>query len=225
MITVEHTPIADVMASMIHDIKNTLFWASTRLTAPLSENDSRDVRSSIFRAAERMDSLLTAYRLLRHESAESLINIAPVFIDQLVEEAIAQAQSSNEQIKIVSRASYTGVWLLSRDLVQDVLVNLIENAIRYAKTTVIVRTAINRDGGLEINVTDDGAGFAPENIGKKGVGIYIAHRVMALHRSNEKHGALLLSHSEQTGGASVTMKFPSAWKESLASAREEACHG
>lgn len=225
MITVEHTPIADVMASMIHDIKNTLFWASTRLSAPLSEDDSRNMRSSIFRAAERMDSLLTAYRLLRHESADSLINIAPVFVDQLVEEAIAQAQFSNEQIKIVPRTSYTGVWLLSRDLVQDALVNLIENAIRHAKTTVIVRAAINRDGGLEINVTDDGAGFSPEMHGKKGVGLYIAHRVMALHKSAEKHGSLLISHSDLTGGASVTMKFPSAWKESLALANEEICHG
>lgn len=97
--------------------------------------------------------------------------------------------------------------LVLRPEIRHSIANLIENAVRFARTSVIMRVCPSRDSCL-LEIEDDGPGFPPEVLdwlgepflstrreeGGLGLGIFIADTLLArtgatLHFENAKDGA------------------------------------
>ncbi len=109
------------------------------------------------------------------------------------------------------------------DAVTRILVNLVDNAARYARTAVTI--AVRRDGGLvELSVSDDGPGIAPadrERVferftrldaarsradGGSGLGLAIVHRLV-----QSSGGTVRVEDAEPDGqppGTQVTVRWP-----------------
>lgn len=210
--TINHQPlhIPDVLASMIHDIKNRLFGAAVALNEDSNVNIGK-ISKTLFESAARMDRMLVAYKLLNHRSHANLIAMADVNIGDMVEDVVLQITQESE-IQFELNVCYAKNWILSRDLVTDILVNAIGNAGRYARTRIKLTVALDKLGWLAIEVNDDGIGFSVEGPvhgeWHSGVGLFVARRIMALHCLGGARGVLLTGNGSVLGGAFVRMRFP-----------------
>ncbi|HYS22200.1 MAG TPA: HAMP domain-containing sensor histidine kinase, partial [Gemmatimonadales bacterium] len=102
-----------------------------------------------------------------------------------------------------------------KDEVKEVLVNLLENARNAGARTVTVRIS---DGGLRLDVEDDGRGVPPESLPRvfeptfsttssgSGLGLAIAKRLV------ESWGGNITLTSQISRGATVTIAFRDAAK-------------
>lgn len=113
--------------------------------------------------------------------------------------------------------------LVDGSKLQQVVINLLENATKYSKGGKIEVTGRFNDRNLIISVGDDGPGVAPEDrerlfepfvrgktaahAGGSGLGLFIAKAVVEAHR-----GTLSLEESE-SGGAKFVIKIPTRKKE------------
>jgi signal transduction histidine kinase len=135
---------------------------------------------------------------------------------------IAESEAARAGVKLVP-AIAAGLPQLcgDRKRIQQILINLMSNAIRFAPKGSEVRISAFREGdGLALSVADRGIGMAPENIPKvlkrfgkhetdlggnsKGVGLGLP---IALHLM-ELHGGTLCIASQPGAGTTVTATFP-----------------
>ena len=205
--------LADVLASGVHDVKNSLFAAEAHLLP--GDINARAACTLIRSASIRLNKMLGAYHLLRHDLQ---LPITVITISELIEDAVLQAKESFERkIKVVVKLQTNGDWMLAREEINDVLINALQNADRFAKSLIEVR-AYQSEQDLFLEIHDDGPGF-PEGlkIGKpdgkgRGLGLFIATRVASHHK--RKHGdqivegSVLLSKSEHLGGGKFTLRLP-----------------
>lgn len=209
----DHFLLADVMASGIHDVRNYLFTAESNLLD--TSSNAETAREMILAAAARLNRMLTAYQLLRHEQR---LAMNPTSIRDLLEDAVLQAaETSSRKIPTSVDLAYGDDWVLSREEIGDVLVNALQNASRFAERRIEIATRIDNEA-LRIEIHDDGPGFpespAPGRQDNKGhgIGLFIARQV-ARHHSRQRgdrlvHGDIALGTSHRLGGALFTLQLP-----------------
>jgi signal transduction histidine kinase len=104
------------------------------------------------------------------------------------------------------------------DGLQRVLVNLLCNAAEAARPggQITLRVATDREGGVEIRVSDDGSGLSEEALERlfdpffttkqhgTGLGLTIAHRLV------ESYGGSITAHNRAAGGAEFRIVLPAA---------------
>jgi len=141
----------------------------------------------------------------------------------LVREVISQAQSSAEAAGIELSASVSDDLevVASYDQVQQVLVNLVDNGIKYTHRGGSVRVDAERsDGAIKVHVTDTGIGIMSEHLpriferfyrvdkarsrksGGTGLGLSIVKRIV------EAHGGTVAVESEYNRGSRFTFALP-----------------
>lgn len=122
----------------------------------------------------------------------------------------------NKKQLVYQNKVHTDVLLLDADIVMQVFENLLSNAVRYAKTSVLV-TCETKDSTFSVSVMDDGNGF--EAIALKaatdpfyttekkadsqhfGLGLNIC-KILCL-----RHGGHIVLNNRSSGGACVTATF------------------
>lgn len=206
----------DVLASGVHDTKNTLFDALSRIDAvrraPAPGAETAELLAEAYvaveRSADRLAQILSAYRLIRHENPVALL---PTPLTDLAEYVRLRANSEwrgTAALKIGPIADE--VWIMDRELIADCLVNALLNASRHARAEVALELAADA-GGLRIDVTDDGPGFPPQVLGGEeptgSIGLFLAGKLAALHARNGRQGRLDLSNLPG-GGARFRLLLP-----------------
>lgn len=163
-----------------------------------------EVYSQLVRETRRLERLINDLQELSKAEAGYLpINLQPVnvrplleslvqrFSDQLMEEGPELRLECGESLPLV---------LADRDRVEQILVNLIGNAIKYTEIGSIVVKTETEENRLWISVTDTGFGLAPEDLphvferfwraeksrnlqtGGTGIGLAITKRLVELQR-------------------------------------------
>ncbi len=206
----------DVLASGVHDTKNTLFDALSRIDAvrraPASASETAELLDEAYvaveRSADRLTQILSAYRLIRHENPVVLL---PTPLRDLAEYVRLRAGSEwrgTAALKVGAVADE--VWIMDRELIADCLVNALLNASRHARAEVALELAADA-GGLRIDVTDDGPGFPPQVLGGEepagSIGLFLAGKLAALHERNGRRGRLELANLPG-GGARFRLTLP-----------------
>jgi signal transduction histidine kinase len=205
--------LADILASGVHDVKNNLFSAETQL---LSGNVNSEAACFMIRLASiRLSKMLSAYHLLRHDLK---LPMDMVNVPNLIEDAVLQAKaSSSRKIKVEINQVFGEDWLLAREEINDVLVNALQNADRYAREKIEICTYLE-DQKLIIEVHDDGSGFPKDlKISKPdaqghGLGLFIASQIAAHHKRQHREqaveGTVWLGKSARLGGGQFTLRLP-----------------
>jgi signal transduction histidine kinase len=130
----------------------------------LTEDQRRQLLEMIATQATRLsqvtEEVLLASRLDR---GDVRVDSAPVEVDQVAEETVAAMRPQvPDGIVIELRVGPAGPAVGDRDRVQQVLVNLIDNAVKYSPGGGLVVVSTERlDGAVRIAVEDQGLGIGP----------------------------------------------------------------
>lgn len=147
-----------------HDMKNSL-----NVILGLSENDQKDKMKHIHQAGGQLLSMvLNMLDIQKFEATQIQLNPKAHEIGKLIGEAVPQVEllAHSEGLTIDRELSDTPMALCNENLVIRVLVNLLNNAIKYAqgKSSIIIKTASTEDGLLQVSVVDFGAGIHEEDL-------------------------------------------------------------
>ncbi len=220
----------DFISNMSHELKTPISTVKLVLEAMCNYgvlDDPEKSREYIGMATSEMDRLeLLATRVLNTAVAENgtlSLNKENVDLLSLVQETIAnmtmKIQKSNGSIAL----NYTGTNFtvpVDKLHIQGVLVNLIDNSLKYSNGTPHIAVALTSDGDrITLSLADDGPGI-PEEYKEKifekffrvpngslhntkgyGLGLSYAAQVMRCH-----NGSIGVNNLQQ-GGCSFTLSF------------------
>ena len=206
----------DMISAIAHEFRNPI--ASIMGYAQTLEED-KDIPdalqekflSKIYNNGIKIESLLSRLVLWnKFESGEATLHPSHFDLYSLAQEVKTSLEDKYQQREIVIVGSIYVVEA-DRTLLEVVLKNLIENALKYSKDEVIVKI----EAGL-ISVTDKGAGISSSDISKvtkkfyrsgthswdnsMGLGLSIVKSILALHRttleieSEEENGSTFSFH-------------------------------
>jgi len=204
-----------LVAALAHDLKTPILGAIRALDYLREAHDiGRENRIQMIGQIE--SEMQRIYRLMENLLAASRIEslkprAEPTDLRELAETLRLRHLPRASQRRVVIRVEGRGRAKADRDMLERALDNLIDNAIRYAKSRVMIRVG---DGWVE--VADDGPGL-PGNLdtltkpyksfrfqgvrgGSAGLGLYIARRVAEIH-----HGRLTACQSP-LGGACLRLE-------------------
>lgn len=222
--------MSTVLASTVHDVKNSLGLISNQIeeviqeltdVAPEAANKLRRLHLESNRINSGLSHMLGVYRIdnkLLHPSLEE------VLVLDVLEDAAARYASTlqSQNIKVeITLDDEELTWYMDPSLVDHVLTNILTNAIRYTQDWIGL-SAWTENEMLCIAIDDNGRGYpdallnclAPDaslqvKTSSTGLGIYFASRIAGLHRDdgNENQGRIELVN-KLGGGARFALWLP-----------------
>ncbi|MBI4179483.1 hybrid sensor histidine kinase/response regulator [bacterium] len=222
----------DFVHVLTHEIRNPLTVVRGSLetladsdpgtwTAAQKGNIDRALRNAGL-LSKIIDTMLEISRL---ESGNALIQFGRVraagVIRPMLQDFEAEARKRKIRLEEEIQEDLPDI-CANEDLVLQVLMNLVQNALRFASSTVLVRAAAN-GAGAQISVIDDGEGIPDHQIGLvfnrfvqlkrrsrggfykgTGLGLALCKQIVELH-----HGKIWVE-SEEGAGAAFHVVFPYA---------------
>lgn len=189
-----------------------------------SERDRNTYLNIIYEESGRLERLITNLFDLA-QAREGILQITPVETD--VREVIKQVANhltpfaSQKQTQVELHLDIEHRLMVDPIRLEQVLFNLMDNAVRYTKQRGTVRvTAVETAGVLEIQVTDDGPGIPEADLphiwdrlyrveksrsrqsGGTGLGLAIVKQIVELH------GGTVQAKSELNKGTSIRIRIP-----------------
>lgn len=221
---------ADVLASSIHDIKNSLGVILTHLddllNNPKNQLADRHQASLLQHEAQRANNnliqLLTLYKL---GDDQLVVRVGEHNLEEFLEEVIADnlavCRAMNLDLTYQCDPDLSGFF--DSDLIRSVLDSTIGNARRYARERILL-SAASEDGWLVLRVEDDGGGFPPSLIraygegatsrqegaepGRTQLGLYFADMIAQAHQSGGRSGRLRLENAHALPGSCLELWLP-----------------
>lgn len=198
----EKLDLTTVMASTVHDVKNSLGLIGADLESvaadlAYSDPEKADVLYRMLQETNRINSglshMLGVYRIdhnLVHPTLDE------VLVLEVLEDAAARYAGTleNQHISVtIDCPDEDLVWVMDENLVSHVLTNILTNAIRYTRSKILLSGRVV-NGELCLGITDDGEGYPKELLNclepnaslrvktsSTGLGLYFAHRIAELH--------------------------------------------
>ena len=192
----------EYVANISHELRTPL-TALRGLLEPLADGMIKDPEKQkqyyaiMLREVERLSRLITdMLQLSRLQAGTEAMEMTMFDVNELLEEVSqsfqTEAKKRGIRIEIETNESMPAV-LSDRDRIEQVLVVLIDNALRYAKSTIRLR-ATEAAHEVIVDVWDDGIGISKENLsrvferfykvdtsrkdGGTGLGLSIAKKIM-----------------------------------------------
>jgi len=218
----------DVLASLIHDMKNSLsmvIHTLDEITADASSDTDRQLRITVLQnEAKRLNNnlieLLTLYNIENERISPS---IEEVDVANFIAEIMAENRTSAEanRIDLVSDCDPEVFGYFDENLIHNVLNNLVGNGIRYTHDRLLI-SAAQEAGYLVFRVEDNGKGY-PEPMlsrqsaeddqdelaeGRTKLGLYFATMIAEMHRNGEQQGFIRLENNHKLSGGCFSIWLP-----------------
>lgn len=203
----------ELIANVSHDLRTPLTSLQGYLETlmlkkdKLSEEERQKYLQIVTEHSQRLGQLVTElFELAKLDSVETLLHIEPFSIAELVQDVVQKYHLTAEQKNIKLQSNF-GDELPSAygdiGLIQRVLENLIDNALRYTKSggSITIELANNKDN-VAVKIIDTGCGIEKEELPhifdrfyrskrqdteksyNSGLGLAIAKRILLLHGSD-----------------------------------------
>ena len=194
----------------------------------LDEETERELLADIARESSRLDQMLANMLRLAEVMAGRLQPMTePVLVGAVVERVARAYQArGDDRAPLIAVDIPRGLPAMETDpvLLEQVLRNLIENAIKYGgrgAQAEITIAAEERDGDVVVHVRDRGVGLAPEHVGEiflrfrrpgadpgirgMGLGLYLCR-----HLITAQHGRIWAESEGLGQGATISFALPVA---------------
>ena len=159
------------MADASHELRTPVTTARTASSVALQqptrdEGDYREtlaiVEQEMVRLSRIVDDMFT---LARADAGSHPLRRMPMYLDEVVDEVVRALRvvAKTREISISGECLRPAPFTGDEDLVRRLILNLVDNAIRYAPSGTAVRVALDRAGNqYAISVSDDGPGIPTE---------------------------------------------------------------
>ncbi len=219
---------AMVMASAVHDMKNSLgmvLHSLEQLGGELGESQSLTQRVGLlqYEAARVNNDLVQLLGLYKLQNQLLPLRVDEQFVHDFLDEQIARYELlfSNRGITCELHCEADLVGYFDDELIAGIINNILANAVRYTQSTIQVE-ANQIDDYLVLSINDDGAGFPawmldameqPDpginfDTGSTNLGLYFARQIAALHQQNDRRGSIELSNGGTLGGGLFRLLLP-----------------
>ncbi len=193
--------------SIAHDLRSPLTRLRTRLESAASDVHDTAAQDTLFAASEdagellkTFDSVLRIARLEAGERRELLIDVDPKpLLDDITE--LYEPACEDAGLNFSADIAPGQIVSADRGLLSQAVSNLVENAIKYTPSGGAIRLTLarNKDGRVQIAITDTGPGIPPEerqrvkerfvrldksrSLPGSGLGLSLVDAVADLHRA------------------------------------------
>lgn len=221
--------IRHVSDSIAHDLRTPLTRLRNQLENTLIAVDNDEAREQVGRAVAEADQLLATFnallRIARLETRGNSADMKVVSLDELVSDACELYEAlAEDKEQAFAQSLEQGVMIEGdRDLLFQMISNLIDNAIKYTPEHGSIQVVVRRDGsGAVFEVQDSGIGIPDDEksqvfqrfyrVGKSrslpgnGLGLSLVSAVAEIHQ-----GQILLSDThegKEPPGLTVTVQMP-----------------
>ncbi len=217
------------MADASHELRTPLSVMHTTAEVTLAgekreESEYRDAVSMMGAQTRRMRRIVEdMFTLARADAGHHPLERTDFYLDELVEETARAASvlATHKGVRIEVTASAETPYRGDEGLLRQMLLNLLDNAIKYTPANGTVRVSLTSpDSTYQIEVADTGTGIPPQaqphifkrfyrvdkarsrngagDKGGAGLGLSIAQWIAEAH-----DGRLVLRHSDETGSIFV----------------------
>jgi signal transduction histidine kinase len=220
------------LATVSHEMRTPLSALSMRIELllrtipdlpPKAVSGLESMRVHVRQEAAMVEDLIDAARTL---TGQMSIARTPIVLGQVLRDAIStvETHAHTKHIRMqVTPSDYGDQIRFEADgrRLQQVLWNLLFNAVKFTPEGGVIRIAIRRiDGMVEIDIADSGQGIEPDdlphvfgafklqqhdNASGLGLGLYIARRIVELH-----DGTLSVSSAGRLQGTTFAIRLPVA---------------
>jgi len=218
----------DFLSIASHELKTPLTPLSTwlqliqrRMKAgqPIDPAWVAKARASLDRLASLINDLLDASRV---QSRRLTVRLEPVSLTEVIDGQVTAAETLSDRHVFVVEGSDRTVWVMGEKArLEQVLNNLVENAIKYSPKGGTIRVRLTLEHGeAVVSVADQGVGIPPDQIGRLfdrffrarnispasfgglGLGLYIVRDIV------EHHGGRVWVESEPGVGSTFYVAVP-----------------
>jgi len=173
------------LMSISHDLRTPLTsirgYAEAMAEGAADDEESRRRAALIIEAeARRLERLVAdLLELARLDAREFSLHLGPVDVGEVARQAALALQPAAQEagLRLVVGREPGAVAMADPERLAQVVANLVENALKYAATTVEVATQTVSGGlAIEIAVADDGPGINPEDLPRVFERLYTSRR-------------------------------------------------
>ncbi len=219
----------DILASTIHDMKNSLSMLMGSVNRMVMQVDVADnphlekengiIQYEANRVNNGMMQLLALYKI---EHGQLLFQPAYHNIYDFLEELLMAHQPILDAKNIIChiKADESLEAIFDDSLLTMALSNILGNAIRYAHGEI--RLSVKVENGLCFQINDDGPGYPgpmlefvadyaskiEQSTGSTGLGLYFAAQIARLHQHNGQQGTIQLQNGGVLGGGLFSLTIP-----------------
>lgn len=201
-----------LVAAVIHDLKNELGILTGGLSTMLEraagtaiEKDARNSYAIAAKLSQNLVSFLTLYRAEQNGLIVRSTDHNPEdFLRDLAIEIVLPAEAP--QVNVELKEPLPPYWFFDAYLVQMGIEAAVQNALRFAKTTITL-SARMCDGFLVFQVADDGDGLGAEAAPSTGLGTVLCTAIAQAHHNDKRTGKVAMKNLPE-GGASFELWLP-----------------
>lgn len=218
----------EFVANVSHELRSPLTsiqgFVGGMLDGTVPEQDREKYLDIVLCESKRLSKLInTLLDLSRIESGQTPLQKAPFDINEMIARVMLRQEAAITERGMDVTLDFEEdacTVLADGDRIEQVLVNLIDNAMKFTKTSISVTTRREREG-VRVIVLDDGPGIAPEDLpfvldrfytadkahttgAGSGLGLSIAKSIL------EQHGRTLSISSEPGNGAAFSFTLGAA---------------
>lgn len=223
---------ADILASTLHDTKNSLGVLLNNLDDIIIRCSAKNcsMHSEFYAMQYEIqrlnNSLIRLLSLYKAEKSQLSTNIDYQAVDEVLDDVATTHEIllKSRGIRLLTESQQCLYWAFDKNLIEGVLDNIINNAFRYAKSTVKIR-AFTENGYLAIQIEDDGQGYPPSMLlnenklpefkqeidfktGSTGLGLYFSLMIANMHVNNDKKGFIAVINGGSLGGGIFSIYLP-----------------
>ncbi len=197
--------VRTVSDNIAHDLRTPLTHIRnnlTRLKQTLPENSGEDVQAIIDECDDILSTFNALLRIAQLEAGNRISTFSRVDLEELVRDVVElyEPLAQEKSVTVACSGGESVSWDGDRDLIFQMLANLLDNAVKYTPPggQVEVRLVADASGQPRISVADSGPGIPEtdrENVFQRffrlessrkqpgsGLGLSLVRAVVALHR-------------------------------------------
>ncbi len=203
----------DFVANVSHELRTPVTvikgYAETLLDGVISQDPTRAIRfvEIIQNHAERLASLIgDLLSLSELESATFSLQLQKISLEGTIRRScsLLEAKAAAKQITVIPPTGELPQVLADQGRLEQVLVNLLDNAIKYtpAEGSVSI-TVAEEEGQLNVSVSDTGPGIPPESISRIFERFYRVDASRSRDEGGTGLGLSIVKHIVQLHGGTV----------------------